>query len=95
LTALHNAPAGYKVESRIYQFATPAPRKPTPTPTPFTPPQTPVAGAPQITLAPVFNIDGTKSTREQVKQIATELRKVVTETLGSNADVSEGWGLLA
>jgi hypothetical protein len=101
LTRLHNAPTGYKVESRIFDFRTPAQREVSSPLRPSSPmlPQSPTTTQPQltrsVTIAPVFNIDGTKSTREQVKSIATELRKVVTETLGKDADVADGWGLLA
>jgi hypothetical protein len=102
LTRVLNAPTGYKVEADIYRFATPAARpRPGFSPSsPFTPPQTPLTGTPQLSRGSTavnvtFNIDGTKTTRDQVKQIATELKKVVTETLGSNADIAEGWGLLA
>jgi tape measure domain-containing protein len=102
LTRVLNAPSGYKVEADIYRFATPAARpRPGFSPSsPFTPPQTPLTGTPQLSRGSTavnvtFNIDGTKTTRDQVKQIATELKKVVTETLGSNADIAEGWGLLA
>lgn len=62
---------------------------------PLDPPTLARASGRSITIAPVFQIDGTKTTREQVKQIAVELRKVVTESLGPDADTGEGWGQLA
>lgn len=109
-TSFHNAPVGYKYQRDVFAFATPrvvpgTPQWQVPT-NPFVPPMNPVS-PPQlggggttaqrrsITIAPVFNIDGTKTTRAQVQQIGVELRKIVTETLGKDADVSEGWGLLA
>jgi hypothetical protein len=101
LTQLHNAPTGFKIEPYVYQYATPAPRPPiTQAPTQPLSPPTSVPNAPTlskapITIAPVFHLDATKTSRDQVKAIAVELKKLVTEVLGSNADVSEGWGLLA
>lgn len=89
-STLHNAPTGFKIAPYTYDFATPKPR--TYTQNGF--PQTPNS-QPQLTLAPVFNIDGTKSSRDQVKSIAVELRKIVSDAFGKDADISRGWGLLA
>ena len=107
-TALHNAPQGYKYQRDVFAFATPRvmpsdPQWQVPT-NPFVPPRSPLNPPPlaststtskSVSITNVFQIDGTKTTRAQVQQIATELKKVVTETLGQDADVSEGWGLLA
>jgi hypothetical protein len=104
-TRVLNQPTGFKVEAYTYRFGEAQQRPGYSAPPMPTPPQIPLAGgttlsrngAP-ITIAPVFHIDGTKTTRDQVRQIAVELKKVVTETLGStaaDADVSQGWGLLA
>jgi hypothetical protein len=89
LTRVLNAPSGYKVEADLYQFRTPAPRQPRMQPTA---PQF-SGGTKSVTLN--LTIDGTKTSREQVKSIASELRKVVTETLGKDAETSAGWDLLA
>jgi hypothetical protein len=146
-----NTPTGYKVESRLFQYATPEPRPAGLTPslpripsTPLTPPTqpllqedrmwrdlvrdpmqdlsralgdlttalTPGTPAPAAPATPVairaqaapaasrsvtlqFNIDGTKTTRTLVTAIAGEVRKVVDETFGKDAQTVSGWDLLA
>jgi colicin import membrane protein len=99
-TRVHNSPTGFKVEPFVYQFATPAKRPPIST-APNGPRVNPIptAGA-SLSKAPVtvtnnWYIDGTKGTREMVKQIAVVLRQITTETLGKDADIADAWGELA
>ena len=103
-TALHNAPTGFKVQPYTFDYA--IPRAPTPT-SPLTPsapsfPQSPQnpptltrsAVTKQITLAPVFNIDGTKGSRALAKELAVVFQQIGAEALGSSAEPTDGMNSL-
>ena len=99
-SSLHNAPTGFKVEPYTFAYGTPAARprsgfSPSAPNAPLSPLAPATLSSASKSVNVTFNIDGTKTTRTQVQQIAVELKKVVTETLGTDADVADGWGLLA
>jgi hypothetical protein len=99
-TSFHNAPQGSKYADLLYQYGTPRPPIYSVPPPNF--PQTPLSGgttlsrggSAPITIAPVFNIRGTKVSKDDLRAIGVTLKQVTVEALGSAANVADGWELL-